>query len=202
MLHLSHVVGSGLGDRAGTCIDPKMQVVQGKAICLVSCQRSPEPVFLRWKGTRPARMAVSSTCARGRRRCRSRPRARASTSGPGSHQLGDLETEATGAHPYRDRTCRVSLGLGAPRGAWSDSRGNVRAHWIGRGRVKHPDGPPQVEPFAVPIGRCGVRVNLEASRFQVRVGRRQWRARPARSRWDVGQRATVRPEEASPAVIL
>lgn len=51
MLHLSHVVGSGLGDRAGTCIDPKMQVVQGKAICLVICQRSPEPVFLKWKGT-------------------------------------------------------------------------------------------------------------------------------------------------------
>ncbi len=51
MLHLSHVVGSGLGDRAGTCIDPKMQIVQGKAICLVSCQRSPEPVFLKWKGT-------------------------------------------------------------------------------------------------------------------------------------------------------
>ena len=51
MLHLSHVVGSGLGDRAGTCIDPKIQVVQGKAICLVSCQRSPDPVFLRWKGT-------------------------------------------------------------------------------------------------------------------------------------------------------
>ena len=51
MLHLSHVVGSGLGDRAGTCIDPKIQVVQGKAICLVSCQRSPEPVVLRWKGT-------------------------------------------------------------------------------------------------------------------------------------------------------
>ena len=51
MLHLSHVVGSGLGDRAGTCIDPKMQIVQGKTICLVSCQRSPEPVFLKWKGT-------------------------------------------------------------------------------------------------------------------------------------------------------
>ena len=26
-----------------------MQVVQGKSICLVSCQRSPEPVFLNWK---------------------------------------------------------------------------------------------------------------------------------------------------------
>jgi len=49
MLHLNHVVGAALGDRAGTCVDPRMQVVQGKTICLVSCQRSPEPVFLRWK---------------------------------------------------------------------------------------------------------------------------------------------------------
>ncbi len=32
-------------------IDPKMQVVQGKTVCLVICQRSPEPVFLKWKGT-------------------------------------------------------------------------------------------------------------------------------------------------------
>jgi type I restriction enzyme R subunit len=51
MLHLAQVVRNGLGDRAGTCIDPKTQVVQGKTICLVSCQRSPEPVFLKWKGT-------------------------------------------------------------------------------------------------------------------------------------------------------
>ena len=51
MLHLSHVVGSALGDRAGTCIDPKMQVVRGKTVCLVSCRRSPEPVFLKWKDT-------------------------------------------------------------------------------------------------------------------------------------------------------
>lgn len=50
MLHLAQVVRNGLGDRAGTCIDPKMQLVQGKTICLVSCQRSPEPVFLKWKG--------------------------------------------------------------------------------------------------------------------------------------------------------
>jgi len=28
----------------------KTQIVQGKTVCLVSCQRSPEPVFLRWKG--------------------------------------------------------------------------------------------------------------------------------------------------------
>ncbi len=50
MLHLAQVVRNGLGDRAGTCIDPKTQIVGGKTVCLVSCQRSPEPVFLRWKG--------------------------------------------------------------------------------------------------------------------------------------------------------
>ena len=50
MLHLAQVVRNGLGDRAGTCIDPKAQVVQGKTVCVVSCQRSPEPVFLKWKG--------------------------------------------------------------------------------------------------------------------------------------------------------
>lgn len=48
--HLIQVVQNGLGDRAGTCVDPKMQIVQGKTVCLVSCQRSPEPVFLKWKG--------------------------------------------------------------------------------------------------------------------------------------------------------
>ena len=50
MRHLMQVVRNGLGDRAGTCLDPNTQVVQGKVVCLVSCQRSPEPVFLKWKG--------------------------------------------------------------------------------------------------------------------------------------------------------
>ena len=50
MLHLAQAVRSGLGDRAGTCIDPKVQIVDGKSVCVVSCQRSPEPVFLTWKG--------------------------------------------------------------------------------------------------------------------------------------------------------
>lgn len=56
MRHLAQVVRNGLGDRAGTCIDPKTQVVQGKTLCVVSCQRSPEPVFLKWNGveTTPA----------------------------------------------------------------------------------------------------------------------------------------------------
>lgn len=50
MRHLAQVVRNGLGDRAGTCIDPKTQIVQGKTVCVVSCQRSPEPVYLKWKG--------------------------------------------------------------------------------------------------------------------------------------------------------
>jgi type I restriction enzyme R subunit len=50
MRHLAQVVRNGLGDRAGTCIDPKTQIVQGKTVCVVSCQRSPEPVFLKWRG--------------------------------------------------------------------------------------------------------------------------------------------------------
>ncbi len=54
MRHLAQVVRNGLGDWAGTCIDPKIQVVQGKTVCVVSCQRSPEPVFLQWKGLETA----------------------------------------------------------------------------------------------------------------------------------------------------
>jgi type I restriction enzyme R subunit len=50
MRHLAQVVRNGLGDRAGTCIDSKTQIVGGKTVCVVSCQRSPEPVLLKWKG--------------------------------------------------------------------------------------------------------------------------------------------------------
>jgi len=49
MRHLTQVVRNGLGDRAGTCVDPATQIVQGRTVCVVSCQRSPEPVFLKWK---------------------------------------------------------------------------------------------------------------------------------------------------------
>ena len=52
--HLAQAVRNGLGDRAGTCIDPTTQIVAGKTVCLVSCQRSPEPVHLRWKGVEKA----------------------------------------------------------------------------------------------------------------------------------------------------
>ena len=49
LLHLSHAIGAALGDRAGTCVDAKMETIQGKTICLVSCQRSPEPVYFKWR---------------------------------------------------------------------------------------------------------------------------------------------------------
>ncbi len=55
MLHLAQVVRNALGDRAGTCIDPKTQRLDDGAVCVVSCQRSPEPVFLRWKGMERAK---------------------------------------------------------------------------------------------------------------------------------------------------
>jgi hypothetical protein len=54
MRHLIQVVRNGLGDRAGTCVDPGIQIVQGKTVCVVSCQRSPEPVFVKWKGAEQA----------------------------------------------------------------------------------------------------------------------------------------------------
>ena len=52
--HLAQAVRDGLGDRAATCIDPGTQIVEGRTVCLVSCQRSPEPVYLRWKGVEKA----------------------------------------------------------------------------------------------------------------------------------------------------
>ncbi len=60
MRHLAQVVRNGLGDRAGTCIDPKMQIVDGKGMCVVSCQRNLEPVFLTWKGSKRRRRGISS----------------------------------------------------------------------------------------------------------------------------------------------
>jgi hypothetical protein len=49
MLHLSQMVRHTLGDRAGTYIDPRIQVVNGRTVCVVACQRSPEPVFIKTK---------------------------------------------------------------------------------------------------------------------------------------------------------
>lgn len=50
MLHLAQVVRNGLGVAASTCIDPKIEAIDGQLVCVVSCQRSPEPVYLKWKG--------------------------------------------------------------------------------------------------------------------------------------------------------
>jgi hypothetical protein len=50
MLHLAQAVRSALGDRSGTYIDPKTQIVHGRTVRVVSCRHSPEPVFLKWKG--------------------------------------------------------------------------------------------------------------------------------------------------------
>ena len=47
MLHLTQVVRNALGARAATCIDPRTQILEGGTVCVVSCQRSPEPVYLR-----------------------------------------------------------------------------------------------------------------------------------------------------------
>jgi len=41
LLHLSQVVCGALGDRAGSCKNPRTYIVQGKAVCVVSCQRGP-----------------------------------------------------------------------------------------------------------------------------------------------------------------
>jgi hypothetical protein len=41
MLHLAQVVRNALGDRASTCVDPRIHEIQDKKICLVGCKRSP-----------------------------------------------------------------------------------------------------------------------------------------------------------------
>ena len=84
MLHLSQAVRNGLGDRAGTCIDPNTQIVQGKTVCLVSCQRSPEPVYLRWKGLEKADKGDFYV-----------------RSGPGTVRLGEANTEQYIATRFR-----------------------------------------------------------------------------------------------------
>ncbi|MFW6084917.1 MAG: helix-turn-helix domain-containing protein [Gemmatimonadota bacterium] len=63
--HVSQQVINGLGTAAATHVDPRMQRVDGKWVCLVSCQRAAEPVYLTWKGLEKNRR-VTSTCGRGR----------------------------------------------------------------------------------------------------------------------------------------
>ena len=42
--------GTGSATAPALASIPKTQIVQGKTVCVVSCQRSPEPVYLKWKG--------------------------------------------------------------------------------------------------------------------------------------------------------
>jgi type I restriction enzyme R subunit len=49
MLHLTQTVHNALGAHAAKRIDPRTQVVDGKTVCLVTCQRGQEPVRLKWK---------------------------------------------------------------------------------------------------------------------------------------------------------
>ena len=51
LLHLKNVVQAGLGDRAGTCLDSRCQVLESKIVCLVRCGKSPEPILLSWRNT-------------------------------------------------------------------------------------------------------------------------------------------------------
>lgn len=49
LLHLAQIVRNALGSSASTRIDPRMQLVEGKPVCVVACDRSPDPVWLQWK---------------------------------------------------------------------------------------------------------------------------------------------------------
>ena len=60
----------------GPALIPTTQIVEGKTVCLVSCQRSPEPVYLRWKGVEKAPDGDFYV-----------------RSGPGTVRLGEADTE-------------------------------------------------------------------------------------------------------------
>jgi hypothetical protein len=83
MLHLAQVVRNGIGDRAGIYIDPTTQVLQGMSVCVVRCQRSPEPVVLKWKGIEAA-LEGDFFVRRGPGTINPRPAAPRSTSAPDS----------------------------------------------------------------------------------------------------------------------
>ena len=96
MRRLAQVVRNGLGDRARTCIDRAVQIGQGRTVCVVSCPRSPEPVFLKWKGVE-ASPGGDFYVRSGPGNVRLAPAARASTSAPASARAGELRRSAPGA---------------------------------------------------------------------------------------------------------
>ena len=84
MLHLAQVVRNGLGDRAGICIDPKTQVLQGKSVCVVTLSaQSRSRSFLKWKGIEAAQEG-DFFVRRGPGTINPRPAAPRSTSAPDS----------------------------------------------------------------------------------------------------------------------
>ena len=71
MRHLAQVVRNGLGDRAGTCIDPGIQIVGGKGVCAEAVRNLPRSGSLipgnrcssGGRGWRRRRAAISSCAA-------------------------------------------------------------------------------------------------------------------------------------------
>jgi hypothetical protein len=60
MRHLAQAVRNGMGDRAGTCIDPTVQVVDGKTVCHARAEAT-RPTS---KSRRPARCSSRRRCSR------------------------------------------------------------------------------------------------------------------------------------------
>ena len=50
-LHLAQVVENALGPVAASHINSRVDVVDGKQVCVVSCDRAMAPILLKWKGT-------------------------------------------------------------------------------------------------------------------------------------------------------
>ncbi|MDB4278563.1 putative DNA binding domain-containing protein [Deltaproteobacteria bacterium] len=50
-LHLSQQIENALGPVAMSHVNPRVEIVDGKHVCVVSCDRSSVPILLRWKGT-------------------------------------------------------------------------------------------------------------------------------------------------------
>lgn len=51
LLHLSQQVENGLGPIAVSLIDPRVELVDGKQVCVVACDRSSAPILLKWRDT-------------------------------------------------------------------------------------------------------------------------------------------------------
>jgi hypothetical protein len=52
--YLVEAVHEGLGELAAMCVEPSIQMVDGRMVCVVSCQRSPSAAFLKGRGAEPS----------------------------------------------------------------------------------------------------------------------------------------------------